>query len=152
MTSTRLLTLASLVLLGAVLTAGAGRSRATAADEAAVRAALQHYLEGHATGQADHFREAMNPEGMMYYVRDGKLTQMTLADYIARAAAGDGKPAADEARRKRRIEFVDITGAAAVAKIVLEYPDVILTDYMELLRVDGKWQIVAKSFDANRAK
>ena len=118
-------------------------------DEAAVRETLQHYLNGHATGKADEFRVAMNPDGTMYFVRDGQFARMSLADYIARAA-GSGQPAPDEARRKRRIEFVDITGNAAVGKVVLEYPDVTLTDYMELLKIDGKWQIVAKSFHADR--
>lgn len=148
--------LSKIMYSGALLLVGAGlpflrAGNATAPeDEAAVREALQHYLAGHATGQADHFRQAMNPQGMMYFVRDGQLAQRTLADYIAGAAAGSGKPAPDEAKRKRRIDFVDITGNVAVAKLVLEYPDITLTDYMELLKVDGKWQIVAKTFYADR--
>lgn len=119
-------------------------------DESQVREALQHYINGHATGQADEFRAAMSPEGTMYFIRDGQFTRVALSEYIARAAAGSGKPAPDEAKRTRRIEFVDVTGNAAIGKIVLDYPDVRLTDYMELLKIDGKWQIVAKSFYADR--
>jgi hypothetical protein len=147
---TRILTCSTLILLGAALPAGSFVPAAPSAEEAAVREALQHYLNGHATGKADEFRQAMHPQGMMYFVRDGQFTQRTLADYIAGAAAGSGKPAPDEAKRKRRIDFVDITGNVAIAKLVLEYPDVTLTDYMELLKVDGKWQIVAKTFFADR--
>lgn len=147
--------LGKIVGAGALLAAGAGLPLLSgqpgmSADETEVRAALQHYLNGHATGQADEFRQAMYPQGTMQFIKDGQYTQMSLADYIARAAAGPQKPAADEARRKRRIDFVDVTGNVAVGKLVLEYPEVTLTDYMELLKIDGKWQIVAKTFYADR--
>ena len=148
--SSRLLAASALLFLGATLSRGPTAAPAPSKEEAAVREALQHYLNGHATGQADEFRQAMYPQGTMYFIKDGQYTQVSLADYIARAAAGTGKPAADEAKRKRKIEFVDITGNVAVGKLVLDYPDVRLTDYMELLKIDGKWQIVAKTFYADR--
>ncbi len=135
----------ALVLLGAGLS-HLGSLAARSSDEQEVRGALQHYINGHATGSADEFRAAMYPQGTMNFIRDGKFTQIRLEEYIARAAAGSGKPAADEAKRKRRIDLVDVTGDAAIGKITLDYPDAVITDYMELLKIDGKWQIVAKSF------
>ena len=39
---------------------------------------------------------------------------------------------------------------ALVAKITLEYPGVTFTDYMSLVKVDGEWKIVNKTFHANR--
>lgn len=140
-----------LLLAGAVLLAAAPAAHrphaATPDDEAAVRAALNHYLQGHATGLGSEFQKGMHPQGTMYFLREGKLVLRTFPDYYGGAA---GKPAADEAQRRRRIDFVDITGNAAVAKIVLEYPGVTLTDYMSLLKVEGTWMIVAKSFHAER--
>jgi hypothetical protein len=43
---------------------------------------------------------------------------------------------------------VDITGNAAMAKIVLDYPQVKFTDYMSLLKIDGEWKIINKTFHA----
>jgi hypothetical protein len=63
-----------------------------------------------------------------------------------------GTPAADEAQRKRRVDFIDITGDAAVAKLTLDYPEVTFTDYLLLLKVDGEWKIVNKTFNSNRKK
>lgn len=117
-------------------------------EEAAVRDALQHYLNGHATGSAEEFRQAFHPRANLYFIRDGQFAERTSADYIAGAKGGG--PAPDEARRKRRIDQVDVTGTAAIATIVLEYPGVTFTDYMSLLKVDGRWQIVAKVFHAER--
>lgn len=116
-------------------------------EEAGVRAAIQHYFDGHATGDGEHFRKAFHPEARLLFIRDGKFTIWPVADYIARAP---GKAADDEAQRKRWIETIDIVGDAATVKLVLDYPSVRFTDYMTLLKVDGEWKIVNKSFYADR--
>lgn len=41
---------------------------------------------------------------------------------------------------------VDVTGDAAVAKVELDYPNALLTNYFTLLKVDGKWMIMNKIF------
>jgi len=120
-------------------------TRAQSTEEAAVRQALEYYIQGHVTGQGDQFRKAFHPDSKLFAMRDGKYWQLTSEEYITRAP---GKPAADEAQRKRRIESIDITGNAAIAKIVLDYPQVKFTDYMSLLKIDGQWWIVNKTFYA----
>lgn len=119
--------------------------RAQNAEEAAVRAAIEHYFRGHATGQGEHFRKVFHTDSKLFAVRDGKYWQLTSEEYISRAP---GAAPADEAQRKRSIESVDITGNAAVAKVVLDYPQVKFTDYMSMLKIDGEWRIVNKTFYA----
>ena len=116
-------------------------------EEAAVREAIQHYFQGHATGQGEHFRKVFHPDAKLFFIRDGKLTQWTSEEYISRAG---GKPAADEAQRKRKIDSIDIAGDAAFVKITLDYPGVVFTDYMSMLKIDGRWMIVNKTFHAKR--
>lgn len=116
------------------------------AVDAAVRAPLEAYLRGHATGSADEFRPAFHPDAQLWGMRNGTLIRMTSAEYIDRAS---GAPAADEAQRRRWIESIDVTGDTAVAKIVLDYPTVRFTDYMALSRIDGRWVIVNKMFQAD---
>lgn len=111
--------------------------------EREVRDALQHYLQGHATGDPEHFRQIFHPEAKLFSVRDGQLAQRTSAEYIAGVS---GRPAADEAQRRRSIEHVDVAGDAAIARIVLDYPRARYVDYMSLLRVNGEWKIVNKTF------
>lgn len=131
---------ASLVLVGTVA-AWSWQSE----DEREVRAALDHYLQGHATGDGAHFALVFHPDSKLYFNRDGKFSTRTSAEYIGGAS---GKPPADEAQRRRRIVSVDVTGDAAQAKIELDYPTTFFTDYFNLLRVDGKWLIVNKTFHA----
>ena len=120
-------------------------AQAQNAEDAAVRQAIEHYFRGHATGQGEHFRKVFHPDAKLFAVREGKYWQLTSEEYIARAP---GKPAADEEQRKRSIQSVDISGNAAIAKIVLDYPQVRFTDYMSLLKIDGEWRIVNKTFYA----
>jgi hypothetical protein len=145
----KLTTWTGLVLvLGAMLAMGARGLTAQSApstDEAGVRKALDAYLQGHATGQGEHFRRGMHADTRVSSVRDGKLGHRNLDEFVG--AAATGKAAADEAKRKRKIVMIDITGTAAIAKIELDYPDVFFTDYMSLLKVDGEWKIVDKIFD-----
>ena len=137
------------VLIAALVLATTGAiilpARAQNAEEAAVRAAIEHYFRGHATGQGEHFRKVFHPDAKLFAVREGKYWQLTSEEYIARAP---GKPPADEEQRKRSIESVDISGNAAIAKVVLDYPQVKFTDYMSLLKIDGQWMIVNKTFYA----
>jgi hypothetical protein len=113
---------------------------------AAVRVPLENYLKGHATGNPEYMRKAFYTEGKLIFVRDGKYATRTFDEYIA--GMKDGKPAADEDKRKRWIESVDVAGNAAVGKIILDYPTVRFVDYMTLLKIDGEWKIVNKSFYA----
>ncbi len=118
-------------------------------EEAAARKPLENYLKGHATGDSAYFKAAFHPEAKLFWMRDGKFTQRTSAQYISGAT---GKPAEDEAQRKRHIASLDITGNTAVAKIVLDYPNALITDYMSLLKVDGEWKIMNKIFNVEPKK
>jgi putative lumazine-binding protein len=121
------------------------RISSTQSDEAAVRQTLTYYLRGHATGVADTMAKAFHPDAELKFIRNGQYTRRTLAEYVG---GFSGQPAADEAKRVRRIVAVDIVGNAASAKIELDYPNALLTDYMQLLKVDGEWKIVHKIFHA----
>lgn len=122
-----------------------GNLFAQAADKDAVRIPLENYLKGHATGDGEYMKKAFHTEGNLVFIREGKYTTRSFADYIA---GFTGKPPADEGQRKRWIESVDIAGNAAVAKIILDYPSVKFVDYMSLLKINGEWKIINKSFYA----
>ena len=118
---------------------------ASEAETAAARIPLEHYINAHATGNPDYIRKAFFPDAKIMAFRDGKLLNLSVEEFASRFS---GKPAADESQRKRRIDSLNITGNAGVARIVLDYPDTTLTDYMSLLKVNGEWKIVNKVFNA----
>ena len=112
-------------------------------EKAAARVPLENYMKGHATGDPEYMRKAFHTEGKLIFMRDGKYSTRTFEEYIG---GMQGKPAPDEAKRKRWIESIDISGDAAIGKIILDYPDAKFTDYMTLLKINGEWKIVNKSF------
>jgi hypothetical protein len=120
-------------------------TQAQNSEEAAVRVPLENYFKAHATGQGDYIRKAFHTDAKLFWIRDGKYTQLTSEEFAARF---NGKAADDEAQRKRTIESLSITGNAATAKLVLDYPTVKFTDYMSLLKIEGEWKIVNKIFYA----
>jgi hypothetical protein len=120
-----------------------------AADDAGVRAALGHYFLGHATGDASHMRKAFLPTAHIEGLRDGRFLSMTLEEYCSRSS---GKPAADEATRRRTIDAVDVTGTAAMARATLVSAQATTRDYFVLLKVDGEWRIANKTFSVMRTQ
>ncbi len=120
-------------------------SQAQPAEEAAVRIPLENYIKGQATGDPEYIRKAFHPDARLFFNRQGKFSQLPLAEFVSRFT---GKPAEDEAKRIRRIDSVNVSGDAAIAKLTLDYPTVTFTDYMSLLKIDGEWKIVNKTFHA----
>lgn len=129
----------------ALLAAGAADLSARRADEAAVRQAVQHYFDGGRNRDSVALRKAFHPEARMLFARDGKLVLVPIGDYIARVAADRLEPGEVDST-VRRVVSVDVVGDAAIAKLELKRPDALLTDYMSLLEVDGRWVIVNKIF------
>lgn len=116
---------------------------ANSSEEEAVKKPLMNYLKGHETGKAEYMQAAFHTEGKLMYIKDGKYSTVDFKDYIGRMKS---EAADDEVDRKRYIESVDISGNAAVGKIILDYPGARFVDYMSLLKIDGEWKIVNKAF------
>ncbi|HJS43039.1 MAG TPA: nuclear transport factor 2 family protein [Gemmatimonadales bacterium] len=119
-------------------------AQADTASDAAVRRTIErHYFAAHASGSGDSLRGVFVDEGRMFWAADGQLRSRASTEYIN---GFSGKPAADEAQRRRRILAVDVTGDVAIAKAELDYPEVRLVDYFILVRAGGNWKIVSKAF------
>lgn len=120
-------------------------SAQTAQEKELAKVPLNNYLQAQATGNGDLIRKSFYTEARIMTFSNGKLTNLGVEEFASRF---NGKAAADEAQRKRMIESFEVVGNAATAKIVLEYPTVKFVDYMNLLKIDGEWKIVNKTFHA----
>ena len=135
--------LSSLVTLFVLTLAPAGLAQTS--DEQAVRATIDQYFRGHATASADEMRKAFLPTAHIEGIRSGTFTSWTVDEYCANFK---GKPAADEASRKRTIDSVDVSGTAAMARATLAHGATTFTDYFVLLKVDGEWKIANKVYSS----
>jgi len=129
----------SVLLLAILLVAG------TAAAQDSPRDAIELYFQAHASGNGDFIRQAFTPEAKITFVENGHLRQWTREEFAARFLS----LANDEYRRVRRVDRLDITGTAASAVLTLNYPQVLFTDHLSLLRIENQWKVVNKVFSAD---
>jgi hypothetical protein len=115
------------------------------ADEAAIRQTVQHYFDGGRNRDSLALRKAFHPEARMLFAREGKLVVVPIGEYITRVGSEKLKPGEVDSTQ-RKVVSVEVVGDAAVAKLELKRPRALLTDYMSLLKVDGRWLIVNKIF------
>jgi hypothetical protein len=140
----RLVPIAIIASLLLVSTAAAQPS-----EDAGVRAAINQYFKGHATGSGEEMRKAFLPTAHIEGNRQGKFTSWTVDEYVRNF---QGKPAADEATRKRTIDRVDVSGTAAMVRATLVHGQTTFVDYFVLLKVDGEWKIANKVYTSSPTK
>lgn len=128
------------VLIGTAILLAAG----TAAAQDSPRDAIELYFQAHAFGDGDFIRQAFTPDARIEFIQNGELTQWTREEFAARFQS----PASDEYRRVRRVEHLAITGNSASATVTLNYPQVLFTDHLSLLKIDNRWRVVNKIFSA----
>ena len=114
-------------------------------EERAVCIPLELYMRGHAEDNAAYMRAAFLPTARLESVREGLLTSWDLDFYCQRF---QNTPAPDESTRRRSIDWLDITGTSAMAKVTLVHGSVTFTDYFLLLKTEQGWKIAHKAFHA----
>ena len=107
-----------------------------------IKSCLLNYIEGTANGEPDRVNQAFHKELNLYHVKNDSLVTWNGQNYIANIKSGK------KSNRIGRIVNIDFEGDAAMAKIEILMPDWkrIYTDYLMLLKIQGQWKIIHKSF------
>jgi hypothetical protein len=136
------------VITGLTLVAGVSSAVPNMdSDEQAIRQHIErHYFDGVRRSDTALAHGAFHPVAKMFFVRDGKLVERSIPDWLADIARNAPKPAQPDSF-KRRVLDVDVSGNAATAKLQLDYANSVIIDYMSLLKENGQWLIVNKIFD-----
>jgi metallo-beta-lactamase class B len=139
------LLLISLFPFGLIRAAWAQTPAKAGADEDP-RAVIEGYFAAHALGNGEFITQTFTPDAKIQFVEGGELKVWTRDGFAKRFL----QSATDEYRRVRRVERLDVSDTAASAVVTLNYPQVLFTDHISLLKIGGRWQIVSKVFSANR--
>ena len=137
------------VLCAALLLLSGPVAAQSTADDQAVRAVINQYFRGHATADPTEMRKAFHPTAHVEGNRDGKFVSWTAEEY---AKGFGGKPAPDEATRRRTIDRVDISGDAAMVSATLVHGATTFTDYFVLLKINDEWKIANKVYSRRPTK
>lgn len=130
-----------LLLTGLFSIASAFAQNATS-DIEQIRTTLMDYIEGTANGEPERLRRAFHPDFNLYTVNErDSLWVRSGEKYIAGFKPGERN------ERQGRIISIDVEHNAAMAKAEIVVPGWrVFTDYFLLLRYEGAWRIVQKSY------
>jgi len=115
-------------------------------DRNAIEQTVQTYLDGLYEGDADKLASVFHETSALTYEHNGKLTVLPLAQWL-KAVRERPAPKAKGLPRDDAILMVDQSGpTTAFVKVKCQIPPRYFTDYLSLLKVDGRWVVAQKVF------
>jgi hypothetical protein len=112
----------------------------------AVIAVLHNYFDGLYGSDTQLLRQAFHPQAMYACATEGRLLQLNLADYLA-VVDKRPSPASRGEPRHDRVLSVEFAGpVTALARVECRIGAKHFTDLLTLVRLDGRWSILAKVF------
>lgn len=117
-------------------------------ERAAIEHTIQTYFDGLYEGDADKLASIFLPSSALTFEQGGQAQVLPLADWL-KAVRERGAPKARGLARDDAILLLDQSGpTTAFVKVKCQIPPRYFTDYLSLLKVDGRWQVAQKVFAA----
>jgi hypothetical protein len=118
------------------------------AELASIRDAVTLYTEGVHSGDITMLKKAFHPRAMMYGASAKNVTVVEIQGLYDYIAAND-PPTKTGEPHQCFISAIHYAGNAAMVEVVEEslYGND-YTNYLQLLKIDGKWVIVSKLYNA----
>jgi hypothetical protein len=113
-------------------------------ERAAIEAVVTDYLEGMIWNDPERLRRAMHPLAMQSGHYKGQFEFYDRDAFIE--SLENEKTAEPGTPYEARIVSIDMTGDVAVVKVENTCFGTSFTDYLTLIRVGDRWQIVMKAF------
>ena len=112
----------------------------------AIKPLIETYFEAYCRAESDVIAQVFHPECRLFSTDEaGGLERTLLSDWLGSLR---GRKERGEFRSGGQLEIisVDETGDTAAAKAVIHFPESVFTDYLSLLRLNGKWRIIGKIY------
>ncbi|KQQ38474.1 hypothetical protein ASG19_05385 [Rhizobium sp. Leaf306] len=113
-------------------------------EEQAVQSVVHLYVDGMTFAHEGALRKAFHPKASIIGNYDNAVEWLSVAEFVA-AVASEG-PAPAGTQPLIEIIALDIAGDAASVKLIDEFAGLRFTDYLSLLKVNGRWVIVSKLY------
>lgn len=119
------------------------------AELQSIQETINLYVHGLQTGNIDMLRKAFHPKAMMYGVSPNNVTIVEIEGLYGFVAANFPPPKSDDPHQCF-ITNIQFAGNAASVEMVEEsaYGND-YTNYFQLLKIEGNWLIVCKTYNAN---
>ncbi len=107
---------------------------------------LQDYFDALHFCDVEKLRRVFHPRAIYATADEAPLLYRTMEDYLPVVAARQSPASRGEARRDH-IDAIDLAGEnTAVARVRCSIGQRDFVDFLTLVRVEGRWQIIAKVF------
>ena len=129
----------SILFVGLIVNA---QSESSKSEIEQITETLMNYIDGTGNGEPEKLRKAFHPDFNLYTVTtEDSLRIRSGEKYVSNVKEGQ------KSNRIGRIISIDYEKDAAIAKAEIIIPDWrIFTDYFLLLKYEGSWKIVHKSY------
>lgn len=120
--------------------------RASIEEYKAVEEAAMKFVKSVAEGDSRYAKELFTDEAVLFGYLDGKLEHGSIQQFYKNVdTVSAGKDF------KARIDIVDIEETLAVVRVLEEKwgGRIDFTDYLLLMKMDGEWKCVAKTYNQN---
>ena len=117
-------------------------------DRLLIEECLNYFFTGLDELDAEIVKQAFHPEARSYSTTPTGLCVYGVSEWdgFIEQAKQDPEHTFARSRARKTILMIDITGTAASAKVRWEFADCTYTDYYNLLKLDGRWQIVGEIY------
>lgn len=114
-----------------------------------ILAVVQVYLDGLYEGDPEKLRQAFHPASSLFASIDNKLVNVPREQWCEMVAGRPSPKSKGQGREHDRILSVDLTGPnTAMVKLNCAILPRVFTDYLSLIRLDGRWQVISKTYHA----
>ena len=117
-----------------------------ATDTKAITETVQLYLDGLYEGDAGKLAQAFHPTSSLASEDKGVLTQMPREQWLERVRNRPSGKSQGLARKDEILQIDQSSPTTAFVKLKCQLPPRFFTDYLLLLKVDGRWQVAQKTF------
>ena len=112
-------------------------------EKKSIESTIQLYFDGMMDRNLSKLQEAFHPEARLIGYRGENFTVTSFADWSNATSKGDTK---DRTKFKNVLLDVEVKGNTALAKTELFWPGIYYYDFLTLVKIDGQWKIVHKTW------
>ena len=117
-----------------------------AEDRSAIEKTIQTYFDGLYEGDADKLASVFADTSALTWEQDGKVSVLPRDQWLDAVRKRPSSKARDLPRDDAILEIDQSGPTTAFVKVKCQIPPRYFTDYLNLLKVGGKWTIVQKIY------
>lgn len=116
-------------------------------NKPAIEAMLGEYFDVMYTQDMDKFDRVFHKEVVLYSAQTGELNKRPYDVYRDAVVNRESPESKGEVRKDTILLIDEISETAAMAKVQLQMFGGIMQDYLTLIHIDGRWQIISKIWE-----